>query len=87
MGVEKRKVGQFFLFIGLILLVIFFATDQARHPSYGYFIGGFACVFLGGFMMFRYRKPAEPNTARFRTVRKWQEQSRQRREEKRKRRG
>jgi hypothetical protein len=82
MQVEKRKVGQFFLYLGLILLVIFFASDQAQHPAYGYFFAGAGLVFLGGYLMWRDRPPVEPNTERFRTLRKIREQQKKRAEEK-----
>jgi len=74
----KSKIGLFFIYIGLILLIVFFVTDQALHPSYGYFFAGFALLFLGIFMVWKSRAPVEPNTARFRTMRKWQERQSQR---------
>jgi len=82
----KRKIGQFFLYLGLILLVIFFTTDQAQHPAYGYFFSGFGLALLGILMMWRYRNPVEPNTERFRTVRKLRDRDKQRAEERSKKR-
>jgi len=83
MQVEKSKVGAYFFFIGLILLVIFFATDQAKHPAYGYFFAGFGAVFLGGYMMWTGRKPPPPSE-RFRSYRKWQEEQKEKKAEKKK---
>jgi len=77
----KSKIGRFLLFIGLILLVIFFAMDQAKHPSYGYFCIGIIVVILGGLLMIRGHKPPA-ESMRFRTLRRWREQQRQRKEEK-----
>jgi hypothetical protein len=76
MQIGKSKVGRFFFFIGVILLVVFFAVDQAKHPSYGYFCVGIIAVILGGILMMRgHQPPAE--SARFRTLRKWREQQRE----------
>ncbi|MFZ0533835.1 MAG: hypothetical protein WAM09_11700 [Anaerolineales bacterium] len=80
MQVGKSKIGRFFFFIGLILLVVFFAMDQAKHPSYGYFCVGVIVVLLGGFLMMRgHQPPAE--SMRFRTLRRWREQQRERKAE------
>lgn len=79
----KSKLGRFLLFIGLILLVVFFAMDQAKHPSYGYFCGGLVAAILGGILIVRgHQPPAE--SMRFRTLRRWREQQRQRKEERKK---
>jgi hypothetical protein len=64
-----RQIGEFFLFIGLILLVIFFASDQNQERAWGYFVVGGALVVLGGIMMFRRRGP-EIESTRFRSYRK-----------------
>jgi len=77
----KSKIGRFFLFIGLSLLVIFFAMDHAKHPSYGYFCIGIILAVLGGFFVITGHKPPE-ESMRFRTLRRWREQQRQRKEEK-----
>jgi hypothetical protein len=80
----KSKIGRFFFFIGLILLVIFFAMDQAKNPSYGYFCVGIIVVILGGLLMMRGRQPPPTESMRFRTVRRWREQQRARQAEKKK---
>jgi hypothetical protein len=74
------KLGRFLLFVGLILLVVFFAMDQAANPSYGYFCVGAVAVFLGGVLMMRGHKPPD-ESMRFRTVRRWREQQRARKAE------
>ena len=52
MQVGKSKIGRFLFFIGLILLVVFFAVDQSAHPTYGYFCAGVVVLLLGGLLMF-----------------------------------
>jgi 4-amino-4-deoxy-L-arabinose transferase-like glycosyltransferase len=80
MQTGKSKIGRFLFFIGLILLVIFFAVDQSKNPSYGYFCVGIVVAILGGILMARgHQPPAE--SMRFRTLRRWREQQRQRKEE------
>ncbi len=77
----KSKFGRFLFFIGLMLLVIFFAIDQSQNPAYGYFCAGAVVVILGVILM-RSSKPEQPaESLRFRTVRRWREQARQRKEE------
>lgn len=79
----KSKFGRFLFFIGLILLVVFFAMDQAKNPSYGYFCVGIVVVVLGGILMTRgHQPPAE--SARFRTLRRWREQQKERKAERKK---
>jgi hypothetical protein len=81
MQVGKSKFGRFLFFIGLILLVVFFAMDQAKHPAYGYFCVGIVVVLLGGMLMVRGQQPPA-ESMRFRTLRRWREQQRQRKAEK-----
>jgi K+ transporter len=72
MQVSKSKIGAFFLYIGLILVVVFFATDPTEVSSYGAFFGGVACVWLGLFLIWRDLKtPGE--SQRFRRWRAWRE--------------
>ena len=84
MQVGKSKIGRFFFFIGLILLVVFFAMDQAKHPAYGYFCIGVIVVLLGGILMLRGQQPPPAESIRFRTLRKWREQQRERKAERKK---
>jgi len=65
----KRRLGQFLVVIGLILLVVFFTTDQSQNPQPGLFFSGLAGVFLGGFLVWRNRPVPKPSE-RFRSVRK-----------------
>jgi len=83
MKIEKSRLGSFFLFIGLVLWVIFFVTDQVNHPSYGYFFVGAVALFLGGYLWWRNQKPA-PESARFRSMRRMRQKRAERREKKKK---
>ena len=83
MQVGKSKFGRFLFFIGLVLLVVFFAMDQAKHPAYGYFCIGAVMVFLGGILMLRGQQPPA-ESMRFRTMRRWREQQKQRKAERKK---
>ena len=65
----SRQIGQFFFFIGVILLVIFFASDQSENTAWGYFISGAALIALGGYLMWRNRRTDLENN-RFRAYRK-----------------
>lgn len=64
----KRRVGQFFFFISLIVLVVFFATVQAQQPQYELFLVGLVGIVLGGALTLRNRTSA-PSVERFRTLR------------------
>ena len=81
MQVGKSKIGRFLLFISLILLVVFFAMDQAKHPNYWFFCIGVVVLLLGGLLMLRGQKPPPDESMRFRTLRRWREQQRQRKAE------
>ncbi len=62
------RIGQFFVFIGLIALVIFFASNQARQPAFSFFCGGILLMAAGIFLYMRTpRQPVE--TGRFRLLR------------------
>ena len=76
----KSKLGRFLFFIGVILLVVFFAMDQEKNPSYGYFCIGAVAAILGAVFMFRGHKPPD-ESMRFRTVRRWRDQQRARKAE------
>jgi peptidoglycan/LPS O-acetylase OafA/YrhL len=76
----KSKIGRFLFFIGLILLVIFFTMDQAKHPVYGYFCVGVIVVILGAILILR-GQPPPADSMRFRTLRRWREQQKERKTE------
>ena len=63
------RIGQFLLFVGLIILIIFFGTDQVRQPVYTYFCTGFILFLLGVVLMWRsYARPSA-ESRRFRLLR------------------
>jgi hypothetical protein len=65
----KWQVGRFFVFLGLILLVLFYISDQIKAPDYGYFCSGVLVLLLGGYLMWLGRGPTTPSE-RFRALRK-----------------
>jgi hypothetical protein len=74
------RIGQFLLFIALIILIIFFATDQAQEPVYSYFCSGIILLFAGLFLIWRNRKPPPPSE-RFRILRSREEKQADRNKE------
>jgi len=79
----KFQIGEFFLVIGVILLAVFFVTDQSRNPQYILFFGGLLVSAAGFSLMVRNHEPATGESARFRGVRRYRQKSRERRERKR----
>jgi hypothetical protein len=69
MHVEKRRIGLFFLFIGLISLVIFFTADHSVYPGVEYFFVGVLFCVLGFALIWRDRKPPQ-ESKRFRLFRR-----------------
>jgi hypothetical protein len=69
MPIEKGRFGQFFLFIGLILLVIFFTVDPSQESLIGFFFLGLILAGLGVFLIWRdWKRP--PPADRFRMLRR-----------------
>jgi len=66
---EKSRLGTFFLLIGLVMLILFFGTDQSQNPQYILFFGGTPLTVLGVYLLWSDRKPTEPTT-RFSGVRR-----------------
>jgi uncharacterized membrane protein YqjE len=64
------RIGQFLLFISLILLIIFFATDQARHPAYTYCCSGVLILILAVLLIWRGKTPPPETSARFGLLRR-----------------
>lgn len=65
----KWQVGQFLVLLGLIILVVFFITDQVKTPDYLFFCSGLLVVILGGYVMWSGRNPPAPSE-RFRIFRR-----------------
>jgi hypothetical protein len=64
----SAQIGQYLLVIGLILLVIFFGTDQVNRPAYNYFCGSLIMIVIGIYLYWRDRPPAK-SSGRFRLFR------------------
>jgi hypothetical protein len=79
----KFQFGQFFLVIGVIMLAVFFVTDQSQNPQFLLFFGGLLVAAAGVSLMLRNRTPLTGESARFRRVRSYRQKSRERREKKR----
>ncbi len=70
MHISMGRVGQFLLFVGVILLVVFFVSDQNTYFSPGFFFIGLLLSFLGVYTIWKDWKPR--NTAnRFRSLRRF----------------
>lgn len=69
MHIRLGRLGQFLLFIGILLLVVFFVTDQNTYFSPGFFFVGLALSLLGVYIIWRDWKPAG-ESRRFRTLRR-----------------
>ncbi len=69
MKVQKRRIGEFFLFICLVLMILFFASDQGETPMIGLFFASLLSGLLGFYFIRKdWKPPAE--SARFRMFRK-----------------
>lgn len=64
------RLGQFLLISGLVLLIIFFATDQLRDPQFCLFFWGAGAFSLGAYLIWRNYQPPPRAGERFRTVRR-----------------
>jgi len=64
----SAQIGQFLIVIGLIVLVIFFGTDQVDQPAYNYFCGGLIIMLFGIYLYWHDRSPAK-SSGRFRILR------------------
>jgi len=79
----KSQIGQYFLVIGVIMLAVFFVTDQSQNPQFLLFFGGLVVGGFGFFLMWGSRSSRTDESARFRSVRRYRQKSRERREMKR----
>jgi hypothetical protein len=66
------RIGEYLLFIGLIVLIVFFITDQVDAPNYWFFCSGVLIVLIGAFYMWHGRIPPE-KAERFRMFRRMKE--------------
>ena len=74
------RVGTFFYLVAVTLLVLFIASDAAgTNADYDYFFVALI-LFIVGFL-FRKRAAPPPAADRFRIIRKWREDQKQKQEE------
>jgi cadmium resistance protein CadD (predicted permease) len=69
MHIRLGRLGQFLLFVGIILLVVFFVSDQNTYFQPGFFFVGLVLSFLGVYIIWREWKPTG-ESRRFRTLRR-----------------
>lgn len=68
----KWNVGQFFVLLGILLLVFYFATSQVDSPIVYYFCFGVILLLFGVYMMWIGRNPPIASD-RFRSIRRMSE--------------
>jgi hypothetical protein len=68
----KWNVGQFFSLLGILLLVLYFATSQGDSPIVYYFCFGVIFVLFGAYMMWIGRNPPIASD-RFHSIRRMSE--------------
>lgn len=83
MEIERGRFGEFLVFIGLILLVVFFTTGQSHTPAFELLIGGLLTTLIGFYFIWRDWKPPG-ETTRFPSLRRWRARSREKKERKKK---
>lgn len=66
------RVGLFFLFLGVILLVLFIGTEQVNQPQYPLCFAALVVLALGTALILREAKPAQP-VERFRLLRQFRQ--------------
>lgn len=64
------RLGQFFLFMGLLALFVFIVSLQAGNPSLPYCLFGLFFLIIGAYALWRGRRPEIPPEERFRTYRR-----------------
>jgi hypothetical protein len=80
MEIQKGRIGLFFLVIGLIMLVVFFVTDQSQNPEIFLFLGGLLVSFIGVLFIWKDWKPRGPS-GRFRMMKRMRRKKEQETEE------
>jgi hypothetical protein len=61
----RSRIGQFAVFIGVILLIVFFVTDQLKTPNYYYLFLSVGFLLLGINFIKKGRSPTQ-SSGRFR---------------------
>ncbi len=79
-GPLAPRVGTFFILVGIMLIILFAASDMARTPDFDFFFLGLLALAVGIFL--RRKAPAPPPSGRFSAIRKMRENAKKRKEEK-----
>ncbi|MFZ5923456.1 MAG: hypothetical protein ACOYY3_20620 [Chloroflexota bacterium] len=79
-GPLAPRVGTFFILVGIMLIVLFVASDMQREPDFDYFFLGLLALAVG--IIFRRKAPAPPPSSRFGAIRRMRENAKKRKEEK-----
>lgn len=74
------RIGTFMMLLGIFAFIIFLASDFGRQANFDWFFAG-VVLFTIGFVMSR-QKPPPPPSGRFSGIRKWRENSKKRKQEK-----
>lgn len=64
------RLGEFFLFMGMLALFVFIIGLQAGNPSLVYCLFGMFFVIIGAFALWRGRRPEIPSDERFQAYRR-----------------
>ena len=78
---HSPRIGTFFIFLGLILLILFLGSGFSKQPSFPFLLLGLVALIIG--YLFRRNAP-RPSSGRFSTVRRTLQRRRERKEEKKK---
>jgi hypothetical protein len=63
------SLGRFFLFIGIVMMMVYFATDLSESPVFSLFFAGLGLIILG-IALIRKQHPPPTHSERFRLIRK-----------------
>ncbi|KAA3642247.1 MAG: LPXTG cell wall anchor domain-containing protein [Chloroflexi bacterium] len=63
------RIGSFFWWVGLFLILLFVTTDLREQPEFNFLLLGLVLMALGFFLWRRYHQPPEPSN-RFSLIRR-----------------
>jgi uncharacterized membrane protein len=63
------SIGRFFLFIGIVMMMVYFATDLSESPVFTLFFSGLGLIILGIALIRKQHSPPT-HSERFRLIRK-----------------
>ncbi len=66
----RRRIGIFFIFIGILLIVLFVFSDIAHVPTCGLLAWGAGLTVVGTLFIWLNPKPDIPDSGRFRMIKK-----------------